>query len=313
MLVLVAILSLAFAGEAAAEEVVLEDDAGRSIRFDVRADGVDVEWYAELLRKAPHADEIETVRIDVVTADELADECGRAAAGCYDRRVITVRAAETAANAHTLVHEYGHHVDASRGVAGVREPNGSSTWWRARGMARLVELRSAYHGYVRSWDRNVAEIFAEDYARLARPEAPHKIPWLEAPNRAVLDAILHDLGLGPEPAITAPPKLKPVSLTRSGRLSPSGAATVPFSLLGPGRRVRATITMAGAEAVGVRARLELTCDGSRISTRTLARGMRVVSIDRPSLGPADDCSVRVTNTGRAARTFALTVRLSVAA
>ena len=125
--------------------------------------------------------------------------------------MITVAAAETEANAHTLVHEYGHHVDATRGVAGAREPNGSSTWWRARGMARLVELRSAYHGYVRGWDRNIAEIFAEDYARLARPGSRHRIPWLEEPNEPVLAAILHDLGLGPEPTITTPPQLKPLS------------------------------------------------------------------------------------------------------
>ena len=49
------------------------------------------------------------------------------------------------------------------------------------------------------WDRNIAEIFAEDYARLARPGSRHRIPWLEEPNESVLAAILHDLGLGPEP------------------------------------------------------------------------------------------------------------------
>jgi hypothetical protein len=306
-----AFLSLAFAGEAAAEEVVATDAEGRSIRFDVRAESVDVEWYAELLRAAPHADEISTVQIVLVSPAELAERCGRQAAGCYRRRVITVAAAESEANAHTLVHEYGHHVDATRGVAGAREPNGSSTWWRARGVARLVALRSAYHGYVRAWDRNIAEIFAEDYVRLARPDSRHRIRWLEEPNEAVLGAILHDLGLGPEPASTAPPQLKPVVLSRSGRLAPSRSATRTFGLLGPGRRVRATVEVGGASAAGVRARLELSCDGKRISTRTLARGMKVVSIDRPNLGPAEDCAVTLTNTGGAARAFALSVRLSV--
>ena len=312
LLLVSAFLSLAFAGEAAAEEVVVADDQGRSITFDVRAEGVDVEWYAALLRAAPHGDEISTVQIDLVAPAELVERCGRAARGCYGRRVITVTAAESEANAHTLVHEYGHHVDASRGVAGAREPNGSSTWWRARGVGRLVQLRSAYHGYVRSWDRNIAEIFAEDYARLARPGSDHRIPWLEEPNESVLAAILHDLGLGPEPTITTPPQLKPVVLSRSGRLAPNRSATRSFGLLGPGRRVRATVEVAGASAAGVRARLELSCDGRRISTRTLATGMRVVSIDRPNLGPAEDCAVTVTNTGGAARAFALSVRLSVA-
>ena len=169
LLLVTACLSLAYAGQAAATEVVVPDDLGRSIRFDIRAEGVGVEWYAALLRAAPHADEISTVRIDLVTPTELVETCGQEAAGCYGRKVITVAATETAANAHTLVHEYGHHVDASRGVAEAREPNGSSTWWRARGMTRLVATRSAFHGYVRGWDRNIAEIFAEDYAQVARP------------------------------------------------------------------------------------------------------------------------------------------------
>ena len=145
LLLVSVLLSLAFAGEAAAEEVVVADEQGRSIQFDVLTEGADVEWYAALLRAAPHADEISTVRIDLVTPAELAERCGQQAAGCYRRKVITVAAAENGANAHTLVHEYGHHIDATRGVAGAREPNGSSTWWRARGVARLVALRSASH------------------------------------------------------------------------------------------------------------------------------------------------------------------------
>jgi hypothetical protein len=148
--------------------------------------------------------------------------------------------------------------------------------------------------------------------RLARPDSRHRIPWLEEPNEAVLAAILHDLGLAPEPTITRPPQLKPVVLSRSGRLSPKRSATRTFGLLGPGRRVRATVEVAGAAAAGVRARLELSCDGRRISTRTIARGMKVVSIDRANLGPAEDCTVTVTNTGGATRAFALSVRLTVA-
>jgi hypothetical protein len=311
LLLVSALLSLAFAGEAAAEEVVVPDAEGRSIRFEVLAESVDVEWYAALLRGAPHADEISTVRIDLVTPGELRERCGRQAAGCYGRKVITVAASETEANAHALVHEYGHHVDATRGVAGAREPNGSSTWWRARGMSRLVELRSVYRNYDAGWERSIAEIFAEDYVRLARPGSRHRIPWLEEPNEPVLAAILHDLGLGPEPTITTPPQLKPVVRSRSGRLAPKRSAAVPFGLLGPGRRVRATVEVAGASTAGVRARLELRCGDTQIATRTLAKGMKVVSIDRPNLGPAEDCTVTVTNTGGAARAFALSVRLSV--
>ena len=72
LVLVTAFLSLAYAGEAAAE-VVVPDDQGRSIRFEVRDETVDVEWYAALLRAAPHADEISTVRIDLVTPAELAE------------------------------------------------------------------------------------------------------------------------------------------------------------------------------------------------------------------------------------------------
>ena len=313
LVLVTALLALAFAGQAAAAEGVVPDDQGRSIRFDVLVEGVDVEWYAALLRAAPHADEISTVRIELVSPAELVQRCGRDASGCYRRRVITVAAVETEANAHTLVHEYGHHVDSSRGVAGAPEPNGSSTWWRARGMARLVEIRSAFHSYLGGgWNRNVAEIFAEDYAQLARPGDPHRIPWLEGPNDGVLAAILYDLGLGPEPTLTAPPQVKPLSETRRGKLAGGrSVALAPFGLLGPGRHVRATVEMAGAAATGIRARLELRCDGTRIAIRTLAKGMKVVSIDRPGLGPAETCTVGLTNSGATARAYTLSIRISV--
>ena len=78
-------LAAAFAGPAAAREVVLRDDEGRAIHFDVRAD-VDVAWYAGLLRRAAHGDEIERVTIRIVDWHELGERCGRDAAGCYSRR-----------------------------------------------------------------------------------------------------------------------------------------------------------------------------------------------------------------------------------
>ena len=309
-----ALLALAFAGQAAAAEVVVPDDQGRSLRFDVLVEGVDVEWYAALLRAAPHADEISTVRIELVSAAELVQRCGQGASGCYRRRVITVAAVETETNAHTLVHEYGHHVDASRGVAGAPEPNGSSTWWRARGMARLVEIRSAFHSYLGGgWDRNVAEIFAEDYAQLARPGDPHRIPWLEGPNDGVLAAILHDLGLGPEPTLAAPPRIKPFSETRRGKLAAgSSVALEPFRLLGTGRRVRATVEMAGAAATGDprEARAPLRRHADRDPHAREGDEGRQHRPPGPRARPRT-CTVGLTNSGATARAYTLSIRISV--
>jgi hypothetical protein len=297
--------SLGFAGQAAAAEVVLADNEGRTIRFDVRVEGVDAEWYAAFLRAAPHGDEISTVTIQLVSWDELRSICGGGAAGCYARSRMTVPAEQSDEAAHTLVHEYAHHLDRSTAVSGEREPNGTPHWWRARGMAELVRLGSVTRDYSISWNRSIAEIFAEDYARLALGQTMHKITWLGEPDETVLAAIKADLGLGPPPAVVRPPALKPVTLDRRGTLVPRARATLSFGLLGPGRRVTATATLAG------RARLEIRCAGTRVALKTIPAGKARVTIDRRDLGPAE-CTATLTSTSTSRRAYTLAVRLSIA-
>lgn len=310
LLLLVLLASLAFAGEAGAAEIVLADNEGRAIHFDVHVDGVDAEWYAALLRAAPHRDEISTVRVDIVSWDELHRTCGRVAAGCYARNVMVVPAEQTDENAHTVVHEYGHHIDRSTPVADVREPNGTPVWWRARGMERLVRVSSVATSYVLGWERSIAEIFAEDYAQLALGDGNYNISWLPSPDATVLAAVKFDLGLGPEPEIAPPPALKPVSISRRGALAPKLGVGIPFSLLGPGRRVTATATITGPKEKRPRARLEIRCDGSRVALRTIGLGKTKISIDRTDLGPAD-CKATLTSTSMSKRTYSLVVRLSI--
>jgi hypothetical protein len=310
LLLLALLASLVFAGEAGATDVVLTDNEGRSIRFDVRVAGVDAEWYAALLRAAPHGNEISTIRIDVVSWDELRSTCGREAGGCYARNVMVIPAEQSDENAHTVVHEYGHHLDRSTPVTDVREPNGTPVWWRARGMERLVRVGSVATSYVLGWERSIAEIFAEDYAQLALAGSPYNITWLPPPDATVLAALRFDLGLGPEPEIAAPPALKPVSITRHGALAPKLGVGIPFSLLGPGRRVIATATFSGAKEKQPRARLEIRCDGSRVALRTIGTGKTTISIDRRDLGPAD-CRATLTSTSTSKRTYSLVVRLSI--
>jgi len=306
LLVLLALAaSLGFAGQAAAAEVVLQDDQGRPIRFDVRVDGVDAEWYAAFLRAAPHGDEISTVTIQLVSWDELRSTCGRGAAGCYARSRMTVPAEQSDEAAHTLVHEYGHHLDRSTAVNGQSEPNGTPHWWRARGMAELARLGSVARDYSLSWNRSIAEIFAEDYARLALGTTAHKITWLGEPDETVLAAIKADLGLGPPPAVVRPPALKPVTLDRRGTLAPRARATLSFGLLGPGRRVIATATLAG------RASLEIRCGGARVALKTMPAGKTRVTIDRRDLGPGE-CTAALTSTSASRRAYTLVVRLSIA-
>ena len=311
VLLLVSVLaSLGWTGEAMAAEVLAQDDQGRTIRFDVKVEGVDVEWYAALLRAAPHGNEISAVRVDVVSWDDLRSTCGRAASGCYSRNVIVVPAEQTPANAHTVVHEYGHHLDRSTPVPGVAEPNGTPEWWRARGVAELFRLKSVATSYVLGWDRSVAEIFAEDYAQLALADSQFAIPWLEGPDETVLTALRADLGLGLPPATVHPPAIKPVSLRRDGALAPRRRASIPFGLLGPGRRVTATATFGGAGEKRTRATLEVRCDGERVQLKTLGRGKTTFAIDRRDLGPAD-CTATLTSTSTTSHSFSLVVRLSI--
>jgi len=310
LLLLSVLASLAFSGEAMAAEVLLQDDQGRTIRFDVRVEGVDVEWYAALLRAAPHGDEISTLKVEVVSWDELRSTCGPDANGCYSRRTMVVPAEQSAGNAHTVVHEYGHHLDRSTPVAGVGEPNGTPEWWRARGVAELVRLRSVATSYILGWDRSIAEIFAEDYAQLALGSSRFGIRWLERPDETVLAALKADLGLGPAPIAVNPPAVKPVSISRNGNLAPRRRMAIPFTLLGPSRRVTVTANFTGAPEKRARASLEVRCDGVRVAVKTLRQGKTAFAIDQRDLGPSD-CTATLTSTSAATRSFTLVVRLTV--
>jgi hypothetical protein len=310
LLLLSVLASLTFAGEAAAAEVLSQDDQGRTIRFDVRAEGVDAEWYAALLRAAPHGDEIATVKIDVVSWDEVRSTCGQGAGGCYDRNVMVVPAEQTDETAHTVVHEYGHHLDRSRPVAGIAEPNGMPEWWRARSMSELVRLASVARTYVLGWHRSIAEIFAEDYAQLALPGSRYAITWLSRPDATVLEALKADFGLGPPPAVVSPPVLKPVTIARQGNLAPKRRVAIDFGLLGPGRRVTTTATFRGAAEKRSRALLEISCDGARVALRTITKGKTTVTIDRRDLGPAE-CTATLTSSSSSSRAYALRVVLSI--
>ena len=299
------------AGPAAAREVVLRDAEGRSLRFDVRAD-VDVGWYAALLRRAAHANEIERVTIRIVGWDELAERCGRGAAGCYSRRegnrgVMVVPAGRSDRIAHTVLHEYGHHVDRSRRHSGLDEPNGTPLWWQARGMAQLVALRSVRDRYQIGWNRSIAEVFAEDYA-YTNLGGPFRIEWLHPPTRTVRQAIRADLGLAPPPAIAATrPALRPVVIVRQGTLAPRDRVSVDFGLLGPNRRVQ----LQGAFRNGgaSRGRVEVTCAGA-LRRRLLTGARPAVSLELPRAGPGR-CRASIANTGPRAERFRFSVRLSV--
>jgi hypothetical protein len=308
--VLAVLAAAVLAGPLAAREVVLRDGEGRTIRFDVRAD-VDVAWYAGLLRRAAHSDEIERVTIRIVDWDELAERCGRRAAGCYGRRegnrgVMVVPAGRSAGIAHTVIHEYGHHVDWSRRHSNLDEPNGTPLWWKARGMAELVSLRSVRDRYQIGWNRSIAEVFAEDYA-FTNLRRGYRISWLRPPSQTVQQAIRADLGLAERPVIAAArPDLRPVVIVRQGTLRPREGVAVDFGLLGPNRSVR----LDGAFPAGGRGHVEVTCDDTTRERRLLTAARAAVMLELPRVGPAQ-CRASIVNTGSRAERFRFSVRLTV--
>ncbi len=309
LIVLAALLAaLGLAPAAAAEVVTAKDHQGRTMTFDVQTERVDVEWYAELLRNAAHGDEIERVTVRIVAAADLQRVCGGPAHGCYGgprfAARLTVPAGRSHSLAQTLLHEYGHHVDAYRGVGeAAQEPNGSASWWAARGIAKLLAQGQVSHTYSLGWERAIGEIFAEDYAQL-HIEHPYRLEWLAPPAPAVRAALRRDLENVPATPIPAPAK-PPVVISRSGTLRPGQVHSVPFELLGTGRRV----TFTAGVTRNTSARMVLRCTDGRTASRVLGGEARTATIDLRNLGPAR-CTVSVRGTGKVPGGYNTSVRLA---
>jgi hypothetical protein len=85
---------------------------------------------------------------------------------------------------------------------------------------------------------------------------------------------------------------------------------VPFGLLGPGRHVTLTATVSKATRKGIRARVQIVCDGKVVKSQPFGKGRSKRVLDVPSLGPAQ-CDARlISNTG-VRLTYRLTLRLAV--
>jgi hypothetical protein len=310
--VAVASLALVLAAGANAAIVTSQDDQGRTITFDVRAATVDTEWYASVLRAAAHGNEISGVTIMIVPEPQIPAYCGgQEAAGCYSGRTgparIIVPAGKSTLLESILLHEYGHHLDTFWRVAGVPELNGTPTWWAARGMAPLLANRQVAFDYSVGWDHSIAEIFAEDYAYI-HTHKRYAITWLRPPDAALESAMFAELGAPASPLPAAPEV--PLVINRSGTLVPRDRFSVPFGLLGPGRRVTLTATISKAKRKGIRARALVVCDGKVVATRIFAKGQAKRTLDIPNLGPAT-CDARLVSNVATSLTYSLRLSLAV--
>ena len=307
------VAALALATAAGAEIVTRADSDGRTIIFDVHAQGVDVDWYAALLRAAAHGDEITRVTIRIVPEEDVPILCGAAAAACYspgrNGGRIVVPAGKDLRVASTFLHEYGHHLDRAWSVSGVRELNGTPVWWQLRGMAALVEQRAVAFDYSRGWNRSVGEVFAEDYAWIHIPYQ-HAIPWLAPPDETLRTALFAELGGQPTAQLPETPAAGPLVINRNGTLAAKRSQVVPFGLLGPGRRVTFTATVDRSTRAGTRARMDVTCNGTRVENQTFTKGRATRTINVPNLGPGE-CSARLVSTTGVRLTYTLRLQLAI--
>jgi hypothetical protein len=308
------VAALAFVTAADAEVVTTQDNQGRTMTFDVRTDGVDVEFYAALLRWAAHGDEISNVVVRIVDPVEIQSQCGVSALACYGPRrgepTIVMPAGTGSVVAQTMLHEYGHHLDTAWDVPGVPDLEGTPVWWASRGMAELLANGMVAFDYSLGWSRSVAEVFAEDYSYI-HLAGSYGIPWLSPPDDALRAAIFAELGGGPT---TAPPTAAtvraPLIVTRTGRLAARRRTAVPFGLLGPGRRVTLTVSLSGSNRAGTRARAQIVCNETVVATRTFGRGRVQRVLNVPNLGPAE-CEARLISTTGVALQYTLRLRLAV--
>jgi hypothetical protein len=311
---LVLVVSLALAGGAGAAIITSTDGQGRTITFDVRATAADTDWYASVLRATAHGNEISTVTIRIVPDQAIENLCGSQAAACYTRSggrpTIMIPAGKNTYIEGTLVHEYGHHVDASTPVAGVPELNGTPAWWAARGMAAMFQAGRVAFDYSKGWDHSIAEIFAEDYAYIHVGPTYHYgiVRWLSPPDDALKATMFAELGT-PTSTLPAAPNA-PLVVNRVGTLAPRGRKSVPFGLLGPGRHVTLTATVSRPQRKGVRARMQIVCNGTVAATQTFSRRQAARTLDVPNLGPAD-CDARLISTAKVSLKYTLRLQLAV--
>jgi hypothetical protein len=308
----VLVLALALAAGANAAIITSTDAQGRTITFDVRAPAVDTDWYASVLRATAHANEISNVTIRIVPDQSIEGLCGSEAAACYTRvagrPTIMIPAGKNQFIEGTLIHEYGHHLDASTAVPGVPELNGTPAWWAARGMAALFASHQVAFNYSLGWEHSVAEIFAEDYAYIhVGPSYHYAITWMKPPDDALKATMFAELGT-PVQALPAAPNT-PLVVHRVGTLGPRGTKTVPFGLLGPGRHVTFTAKVSRPKRKGIRARIQVVCNGAVAGTRTIGRGQSTRTLDLPNMGPGD-CDARLVSASAVSLKYTLRLQLA---
>lgn len=179
------------------------DPEGHVITIGTSIAGLDLSPVAAILAGTIHGAEIAGVRVLVVSAAQVGSECGGGdgVLACYLPDGVRSTSGEMIVGydepdlRHSLVHEYGHHLDAQyeniTPAGGCRRSNdGTRRWFFQRERVNRITRRAGCSPRT-PYPRLLGEVFAEDYSALNGIQ-DYVLP-IGPPPRSVLTALATDL------------------------------------------------------------------------------------------------------------------------
>ena len=172
-------------------EQFFRDPAGNLLTTATDRAGLGLLPWARVLAATYHYSEVERVHMFVTDSATLRSICGEAAQACYgpddpDRLLtgVMVVAYDDPDVVHSILHEYGHHVDNQlynlNGLNGCDfASDGSRRWFFAREVADHVLTTTTCDPDV-GWEFLLGELYAEDFAQLSGLEFARFDPRLPA-------------------------------------------------------------------------------------------------------------------------------------
>ena len=189
------------------------DPQGQTITISTDLPAVDLAPFAGVLAGIQHGDEINQLRVEAVTMAQVGSICGDPeAVACYwaidPQNNGTGQmwfAVDDPDVVHTIVHEYGHHIDNQLvnfghlgGDCGWNN-DGSRAWFFARDLEDDILGAGATCAASAGWEYQLAELYAEDFVALNGILA-WELPTFRSPTGSQLDALDYDILVPFEPA-----------------------------------------------------------------------------------------------------------------
>lgn len=187
------------------------DPHGHTISISTDLPAVDLSPFAGILAGTRHRSEINDLRVQAVTMAQVGSICGNSAAvACYaaedpDRSYAGQMwfAIDDPDVVHTLVHEYGHHMDnqllnlSHLGYCGYSN-DGSRNWFFERDVEDDILGAGVSCSADTGWEYLLGELYAEDFVAL-NEILNWTLPSVRSPTRRQLDALDYDIRMPFDP------------------------------------------------------------------------------------------------------------------